>query len=111
MPQQHKTASWINKLRVMHMIRQTATGWNIRKIEHPYARNTITLRQKEWAEQRNLLQQIQKLTSLATSRHECAQIAQQHFSEYPGGHGKSQRAIQQLTTLKKNIQKHMAPPH
>ena len=46
---QTTTTSWIIKLRIMHMIRQTRDGWNIHHIKRPYAQNAAKLWQLERA--------------------------------------------------------------
>ena len=60
--QQPTTMSWINKLRVTHMLRQTREGWNIHNKQTPFVQNTIKIWQQEWDAQKQILELIKTKT-------------------------------------------------
>ena len=49
---QPTATSWINKLRIMHMLRQTANGRSIRNAINPYVQTTNKIWQDEWGKQK-----------------------------------------------------------
>ena len=106
---QPTTTSWINKLRIMHMLQQTRGGWNIHHIEHPYAQSTIKLWQHEWTAHGKLIQEIPLQKSANYHANNDQSIIRKHLQEYLHGHEHNLNATKRIVQIRTNNVPEMDP--
>ena len=106
---QPTTASWINKLRIKHMMRQTRDGWSIQNTQQHYANETLKCGKRNGTHDAQLLEIIKRNNTYKAEQGQ--ETIRQYLNGYLYGHEHQYKTIKEIVKIRGKHSQEPDPAH